>query len=159
MKERTGNLFEETGDAICITTNGAIKCNGCGVMGAGVAKEAAIRYPQLPKKLGSNLKQLGNHVNILDFIIHPTPSECKCPKYTYIVAFPVKHMWYDNADLTLIEQSCKELVAMADRIGWQNVSLPRPGCMNGKLEWATVKPICEKYFDDRFTIVDINGDK
>lgn len=158
MKERTGDIFAETGDAICITTNGAIKCNGCGVMGAGVAKIAAQRFPQLPKKLGTSLKQLGNHVAVLDFITRPTANECKCPDYTYIVSFPVKHMWYDTADMALIEQSCQELVAMADRTGWKEISLPRPGCANGKLNWADVKPLCEKYFDDRFTIVDINGD-
>ncbi len=157
MLERVGNLFDETGDAICITTNGAIKCDGCAVMGAGIAKEAAIRFPELPKKLGMNLKTLGNHVTVLDFISRPTDNECKCPKFTYIVAFPVKTMWYDKADLSLIEQSCKELVDITTRTGWTKVSLPRPGCLNGKLSWEEVKPICEKYFDDRFTIVDLKG--
>lgn len=158
MKELTGNIWEQTtADAICITTNGTVKCDSRAVMGAGIAKQAAERYPDLPLILGDHLRKIGNHVNVMKFITRPSDNECKCPAITYLVAFPVKDVWYNKADLKLIEQSCEELVRMADRTGWTNIVLPRPGCANGKLEWKDVKPVCEKHFDDRFTIVDING--
>lgn len=157
MKEIQGDIWEQKSDAICVTTNGCVKKCGLGVMGAGIAKQAALKYPDLPQILGDHLKTLGNHVNVLKFISHETTNECKCPRYTYIVAFPTKHNWWEDSDPALIEQSCQELAEMTTRAGWTTVSLPRPGCANGKLNWEDVKPICEKYFDDRFTIVDIKG--
>lgn len=161
MKEATGDIWkwiEDTSvDAICITTNGTIKKCGDGVMGAGIAKQAAERFPELPKILGDHIKTLGNHVNVLQYIANKTDNECRCPGYTYLVAFPVKHNWYENADLTLIATSCKELSDMATRAGWDNVVLPRPGCGNGNLSWDAVKLILQNHLDDRFTIVDMQG--
>ena len=158
MKQLQGDIWEQEVDAICITTNGTLKCDGCAVMGAGVAKQAAQRFPQIPSLLGEHIKQIGNHVNVLNFLTRPSEQECKCPKYTYLVAFPVKHNWFEKADPALIEKSCQELVDITTKAGWENVILPRPGCDNGKLDWKDVEPICAKYFDDRFTIVDLKGE-
>jgi hypothetical protein len=159
MKEVTGNLWDQHGDAICIPTNGFVKkCGEC-VMGAGVAKQAAQKFPDLPKKVGDFLKANGNRVGVVYYIVNSSKNECKCPDYTYLLTFPTKYNWFEDSDPALIEKSCQELLDFTTRIGWTNVILPRPGCANGNLKWADVKPICEKYFDDRFTIVDINGDK
>lgn len=142
MKEIIGDLFAQSCDAICITTNGFLKKNGEGVMGAGVAKQAAIKYPAMPGLLGHGLTMLGNNVFVLgDF-----------DKKTF-VAFPVKHKFFEVADIALIEKSCKQLMDLVESRGWNNVCTVRPGCGNGKLNWQDVKSICEKYFDDRITIV------
>ena len=62
MREAFGDLWLIDADAKCITTNGFIKKNGEAVMGAGVAKEAAIKYPELPEKLGYSIGVNGNRV-------------------------------------------------------------------------------------------------
>ena len=80
MNTLKGNIFDFKGDAICITTNGIVKSNGDAVMGAGIALQAAQIYPQLPKKLGSLLKEHGNHVAVL-MELENEPA---------IIAFPTK---------------------------------------------------------------------
>jgi len=154
MIEQRMDLWEAgtTADAVVITTNGTITGRGLGVMGRGCALEAAQRYNALQAKpgrrpvplqrrLGHYLAAHGNHVGVL---VPPPPLT--------LVVFPVKHEWMEPADPELISQSVHELIALADRLGWQRVVLPRPGCGNGGLTWDQVGPLCYP-LDDRFVVV------
>lgn len=140
------DMFTEQCDARCITTNGFLKVNGRGVMGAGVAGVMQRMYPDAPLWLGEILREQGNHVAVLrrpdleDFVAY--------------VAFPVKHVWYDKADPELIVRSAHELMLLVKQEGWQKVLLPRPGCGNGRLDWESeVKPLIEDILDDRVWVV------
>ena len=147
MREIKGNLFDrELGAVLVITTNGVVKTDGEAVMGAGVALEAKKRWPDLPARLGDCITRLGNKVFRFPYL-----------KNT-IITFPVKNHFKQKADLDLIEESCKKLAEISTQymLRDQSIYLPKPGCGAGKLDWETqVKPICEKYFDDRFVIVDL----
>jgi len=147
MREERGDLWErgKSADAICITTNGFVKNNGNLVMGAGVAGQAQERWPRLPALFGRVVKDNGNHVYGLD-MLHDD-------EVTTLLTFPVKHVWYEEADYELIARSALELVELTDTMGWKEVVLPRPGCGNGKLSWFDVKPIIEPILDDRFVVV------
>lgn len=73
----------------------------------------------------------------------------------------MKHNWWEKADTSLIEQSTLQLKDFFDTIigGYPTpIYLVRPGCGNGQLDWKDVKPILEKYLDDRFTIVERAND-
>lgn len=143
MKEIKGNIWDYYGKGhwIVITTNGTVKRNGEAVMGRGVALQAKQRFPDLPKRLGDCIRgPIGNHVTL-----QPT-----CGIFT----FPVKHDWREKADLELIERGCKELLGVAD-VFKPPFYMVRPGCGNGGLDWKDVKPILEKYLDDRFVVVEI----
>lgn len=154
MFEIKGNLWTLPADAICITTNGTIKKDGTCVMGRGCAKEAKDKFPGIDKVLGDSIKKYGNNVIYLSDIEDRGDNK-------RIYSFPVKHNWYEKADLELIEQSCIQLVKEIDStigdfdfgFNIRFIAVPRPGCGNGQLEWKDVKPICEKYFDDRFGVV------
>jgi len=145
MKEVTGNIwdFHQQGHWIVITTNGTVRGDGACVMGKGVASQAKIRFLGLPQKLGKSISKFGNH--LVQFVEYE------------IITFPVKHSWWKKADLVLIERSTQELVEAVDKSG---ISIPiymvRPGCGNGGLDWKNVKPIIEKYLDDRFVVVELN---
>ena len=145
MIETFGNIwnFHLQDKWIAITTNGTVKSDGSCVMGRGVAKQAKDRYPQLPFIIGGLIGWNGDHVHAI-----PTHK---------IITFPVKHNWYEKADINLIEQSAKELKEMTFLLP-NNIHfyLVRPGCGNGQLNWEDVKPIIEKYLDDRFIVVEIN---
>lgn len=129
MREMFGNMWnylDRKGYIICVTTNGFIKVNGEGVMGAGCAKEAAKLYPGLPRLLGESIQRRGNVVSLL------TPK---------ILSFPVKHEWFEKADIQLIQKSTAELKKRALARPELKYILPRPGCGNGKLLWEEVRPL------------------
>ncbi len=140
MIEIVGDLWGEhaQGAVVAITTNGAVNRVGRADMSRGCARQARDRYPSLLQTLGSLLKQHGNHVFDLGH---------------QLVSFPVEDDPFQNPDMRLIEQSCRELVELVDYKGWQKVVVPRPGCGGGGLSWTDVRPILQKYFDDRFFVI------
>lgn len=155
MREEQLDLWDTPADAKCITTNGYIKTNGELVMGAGVAGQAQARYPRFPKIAGDFVNTYGNIVGI--FTAEHLLSEYKPWKqHEYFITFPVKHVWYEDADLTLIERSSHELMDALNEPGfksWKKILLPRPGCGNGHLKWKDVKPVIEPILDDRVIVI------
>lgn len=143
MKEAKGNMWDADTNVFVITTNGFVKKNGEAVMGRGCAKEASQFWPEFPIWLGQALKLWGNKL----YIWEPEPGGI-------VVTFPVKHNWYDKADIQLIETSAYELRKEANIQEWNKIVMPRPGCGNGQLNWDNVKPILEKYLDERFIVYD-----
>lgn len=153
MLKEYGNLWEladEGCNALVITTNGFVRKDGQAVMGRGIAKEAADRFPELPKELGTLLRNHGNQCYPL----------WGYTAYT-IVTFPVKPVWGPNgvpgwranAELPIIKQSAEELVALADKYEWTDILLPRPGAGYGHLKWEDVEPMLSNILDNRFTVV------
>lgn len=166
MIERKGNLWD--GRVVVITTNGFVKRNGQCVMGRGCAKEATIRYPRIAYTLGQAIKRYGNRVIYLG----------QMPDGKHLLSFPVKpitivnngtnvvkHMaakfrigetvpgWAAKADLNIIRKSAIELRYGIDKLGFQEVYMPRPGCGAGELDWGKeVKPLLEEILDDRFIV-------
>ena len=151
MKEVRGNIWDyhDKGHWIVITTNAVVQGNGEAVMGAGIALEAKLRFPNLPAKLGRRLRTTyGNVVNFFP--------DCR------IITLPTKKDWKKTSDIRLIEKGIRSLAYMVklewDVEGFQKIPLflylPRPGCGKGNLDWKDVKPILEKYLDDRFIVVE-----
>jgi hypothetical protein len=140
MKQAFGDLWEFAG-TIAITTNGFVKRDRTCVMGRGCARQAAVRFPELPRRLASRISAAGNHV--FHFPEHR------------LITFPVKHTWWEAADLGLIERSARELLKMIEVKKIQEaVYLPRPGCGNGRLEWEGVRKILSPILkSDQFHIV------
>ena len=140
FREIAQDIFDVPTDIIFITTNGTIKSDGSGVMGAGVALEAELRYPELPDILGKVVRDGGN-----------IPHRMLTTLDNEIWSFPVKHNWFEKADIFLIEESCKRVACLLEK-GYTCV-LPRPGCGNGKLSWDLVKPLIEKHLNYKNLII------
>ncbi len=140
MKEVFGDLWDFDG-IIAITTNGFVKRDRTCVMGRGCAREAAARFPELRYQLGTKISVQGNHVFYF-------------PEYG-LITFPVKHNWWEAADLDLIERSARELVKIIQvKKIKEAIYLPRPGCGNGRLRWEEVKKILAPILkSDQFHIV------
>jgi hypothetical protein len=140
VKEVFGDLWEFDG-TIAITTNGFVKRDGTCVMGRACARQAAVRFPELPSKLASRISAEGNHVFYF-------------PEYR-LITFPVKHNWWEAADLDLIQSSARELLKIIEvKMINEAVCLPRPGCGNGRLKWEDVKKIVSPILkSDQFHIV------
>ena len=144
VRETFGNLWEILCDLRVISTNGDTNRQGAAVMGRGCAKEAAERISGIEFHFG---KLLGRHGNRVMRLTSPAR------KGWALASFPVKHHWHEDADPELIRRSARQLVALADKFGYREVLIPRPGCGNGKLSWEDVKPIIEPILDDRFSVV------
>lgn len=140
MIEIVGDLWEQhaAGAVVAVTTNGVVNKVGRAEMPRGCARQARDRYPHLLQTLGALLRQHGNHVFDLG---------------NRLVSFPVEESPYQTPELPLIERSCQELVELAEYKDWQKVVVPRPGCGGGGLSWNDVRPILDKYFDDRFHVI------
>lgn len=140
MIEIYGNLWDYCNNdhVICITTNGFVKANGCGVMGRGCALEATKKFPGITKVLGSCIRKNGNVPSWLSF--EPP-----------ILSFPTKHNWWETSDVELIKEGLWKIQAIMT-LDPRPFVMPRPGCGNGKLNWDDVKPIFEGTSDKIWVI-------
>jgi hypothetical protein len=146
MLEQAGDIWEAAGkdDYVVITTCGTIKKNKWLVMGRGIARQAAERYPWLPKAMGEAVRRNGLSVELF--------------LHNRLIAFPTKHQFYEDSDPSLIETSVIQLVQKVEEFQLFNnpnarILIPRPGCNNGKLDWADVEPILRQYLvDSRYVI-------
>ena len=147
LKEIKGDIFTTQADLICVTTNGIV-VNGLLVMGAGIAKLFADRYPRIRKILGYQVERHGNLPHLFETDDHKM-----------VCSFPTKHNYSDPSDMRLIRQSAYRLVDIVN-MSWEypnpcrTVLLPRPGCGLGGLSWQKdVKPVLEGILDDRFSVI------
>jgi hypothetical protein len=140
MREATADLwsFHDRGAAVAITTSGLVGRDGLARLGRGVARQAGGRFPWLAARLGTLLRERGNHVHHVG---------------ERIVSFPVEHDPLQRPEEALIRRSAVELACLAQREGWTFVALPRPGCGGGGLEWREVRPWIAPVLDDRFVVV------
>lgn len=151
-------------DVICITTNGFTKTNGEAVMGRGIAKQMADLVPELPNLLGQLLVNYGNKVHMIGkfkprLVSFPVKPEYVINDGTNVVSHCKTQIgektagFLAKADLTIIEQSCKQLVELANQHPeWNTILVPKAGCGAGELDWKDVEPIMRKYLDNRFII-------
>jgi len=146
FQELRGDLWKAhvSGAVVVITTCGAVSKKGQGLLLRGCARQARERFPELSSTLGALIRQHGSQV----FEIGER-----------LVSFPVEADPFQVADLNLIEQSCRQLVLLANEEQWQKIVVPRPGCGGGGLAWTEVRPILARHFDERFIVIHQEGDQ
>lgn len=150
MRTARGDIWLARADALVITTNAMRRRDGAAVMGAGIARQAAERYPGIDRRLGEQLREQGARTELLHRAgQEPWPAETRA-----LVALPTKRDWRDPSDLGLIESGVRELAELADREGCRSVALPQPGCGLGGLDWEReARPRCERLLDERFRVI------
>ena len=126
-------------DYICITTNSIVKANGCLTMGAGIAKTAMERNPDLPKEFGDQIlaKNLaGKFYGLL-----------ASGKY---LAFQTKLHYKDEPPLDVVQQSCNLLNRLAKKYPDKSFGLPFPGINNGRRKPSEIFPFLKDLPDNVF---------
>ena len=120
-----GNIFDHPTEAYINPVN----CQG--VMGAGLAKQMAQRYPvmlaEYKEACSNKLYQPGR--------VHLHTTE------PFIINFPTKDQWTDSSRLEWIESG---LIHLKDFIDFKEISLisiPKIGCGLGKLDWHDVRQL------------------
>jgi hypothetical protein len=146
MKEVSGDIwgYHAQNKWIVITTNGVVNAQGKAVMGRGVAREAAMKFSDLPRRLAERLNTHGNHV----FVFGPYR----------LITLPVKHQWFERADMQLVARSVQELIVVARALDARPVYMVRPGCGNGQLNWVDVHPTLVNILDNNFVVVERSSD-
>lgn len=159
MQEMIGDLFDPMGggDVVVIPTNTQTKWTKRGeaaVMGAGLAKAAVERYPNLPLDLADLMRRTGpEHVYVFDGLFDIIDKQ----EYRTVVCLPTKRDWREKSDPALIGSMLDELVFITRAMGWQIVGLPRLGCGLGGLSWEQMKIPMGLKLDDRFLVVNPSG--
>ena len=125
MNEIVGNMWDyhDGVNYIVIPTNGSVKKDGTAVMGAGLARQAAERFPDLSRLLGKHIETKGTTVAYFDGL--------------RIFCMPTKHHWKQRGDLGLVREGSKEIFRLVNPLA--NVYLPRVGCGHKGLKWVDVK--------------------
>jgi hypothetical protein len=140
MIEHKGDLWTsvfETDHIIGISTNGFRKLNGQAVMGRGCAKQATELWPGVAKRLGAYLEAKGN---VPGYLLDPSGYGI----IEKLLILPVKHNWWERASLELVTASRTFLCGEAVHHPEVTFHVPRLGCGNGRLDWATqVRPLME----------------
>lgn len=172
-KEIIGNIWDYIGkvDAICITINLYFK-DGKNIMGAGIAKEAKERYPEIDHSIAFVHDTFGSE---MCHIIKCDMSDPYRIGGTKIITFPTKPAWIrvnktksnvlpfyrikpfvtvgkdipgymGYSDIDLIKKSAATLRYTLDALRnlWSCVLIPRPGCSHGGLKWEDVKEVLKE---------------
>jgi len=136
-----GDLWQEvaTADLILFTANSSLDRYGRLVMGAGSAMEAQQRWPDLPARIGADLREWGM---VNDEYLLWLPDSMNDPK-PYVGAFQTKRQWFRKSNLHLIARSCDALAEeLTGSRSWaKRVAMPFPGIGFGGLQREKVLPL------------------
>ena len=127
-----GDLFESTADIITITVN----C--VGVMGKGIAKTAALKYPELEKQY----KRLCKEGKV----------KPGCPFRITIgdkqfLMFPTKDHWRNDSKIEWIDSGLAKLAENLDK--FDSIALAPLGCGNGNLNFYSVFNLMLKHLEGK----------
>ena len=145
MQYMNGDIWKliENGGWAVVTTNTVLRSTGYATMGAGIAKDAVERFPNLEKQLGAHIRRFNDRI----FISKP------------VICFPTKRDWRYGSRLEWIVQGCHELVDFArilKELGHNEpIYLPKLGCGLGGLNWERqVRPAIDVILEsDQFVLV------
>lgn len=155
FKEVRGNLWDYclVGNVIVVPTNGVLTSDGRATMGAGVAKQAKLKFRDIDRRLGERLKLFGLQVEPFPMGMSVSDGKGRPAPEWWLVAFPTKYDWHDPSSLDLIARSAVQLETLATKMGWESVYLPEPGTGLGGQPWEKVKQVLGGILDERFTVV------
>jgi hypothetical protein len=161
MRKARGNIWKLAGvlDHIVIPTSIGWRKDGSAVLGRGLARQAADKWPQLPLIYGEICQQRG-----VETPVCPIRPPGLNPRN--LLLFPVKPLnvaqpwqsWNQPADILLIRRSLRELEELLPQlVGNKDIWIPDVGCGNGQLPVAVVRPLIESQFKHIERIVHVRS--
>lgn len=135
------SVFGKT-DFFLVTTNPIVRKDGACVMGAGIAKQFAERYPKGPYNLGAEIREHTERGFLLEcgmFGRYDSQS---------VGFFMVKDYWANKAKLRIIRDSARKLRDWANINHEIRFDLNFPGIGNGGLTKKEVLPMLEDLPDN-----------
>jgi O-acetyl-ADP-ribose deacetylase (regulator of RNase III) len=134
LHETQGSIF----DAICDTLVCPVNC--VGVMGAGLARAFAQRFPNLAGMHRGLCQQGILTIETPNLVVYHDRAQS-------VILLATKKDWRDPSEIAYIEAGLKTLVEriQSRRWGVGMLAVPALGCGLGGLDWADVKPLMEQY--------------
>lgn len=136
----SGNILNSLQECIVIPVN----C--VGVMGAGLAKQARLKWPDMYKA----------YVNACAY-----KQVCIGHIWTYkddngiVICFPTKDHWRDPSQMSFIVSGLVSLNTFITVYRPNSIALPKLGCGHGGLLWKDVLPQIEYYLESAAELCDI----
>ena len=126
-----GTVFNSPAKTIVNTVNCA------GIMGAGIALEFKLRYPEMYEEYIKMCEKKSIKVG--------TPRIFEYNSERWIMNFPTKGHWRFPSKIQWIESGLKYFADNYEKRDIKSIAFPKLGTNNGGLEWDEVKILMEKY--------------
>lgn len=122
-----------------------INCDG--VMGAGLALEFALRYPDMYNQYVDDCKN--KKVKIGEILTYRTND-------SLVINFPTKLHWQYPSQLSWIEKGLEYIANHYKEWNIKSIAIPPLGCSNGGLDFeCQVKPLIEKKLNEVDILISI----
>lgn len=122
--ELRGNIFTTACDAVAVTVNSV------GDMGAGIALEARLRYPQMAARYRELCERGELQPGKLWLWTDATP---------WMLCFPTKKHWRQPSRMEYVTAGLDKLAAIYEQRGISSIALPHLGASHGGLRWSDVR--------------------
>lgn len=157
--------FVEPQDILNIEADALVNTVNCfGFMGKGVAKAfAKDKRFKLKSKKGSS--RIGLEADYIErckqkLVIPGEPYvwdrrtlnepeglfEADSPRF--VINLPTKNHYANPSRLEWVDGGLQRIRTLIDKFGISSLAMPAPGCGNGGLDWAQVKPLIEQHLGD-----------
>ena len=159
MQKVIGNIWDLSDSHwIIIPTNYGWTRRGANVMGRGLAKQAALKYPHIPLFYGKICRDMAYSVTLTGSY---APLPFVADTNTRLIFFVVKPLnkdapnlsWQLPATLPTIEASLRCLIDWMYEADKPLVAMPLVGCGNGGLDPKVVVPVLEDYLKNFDNVV------
>ncbi len=133
IKYFEGTVFNTPAEAIVNTIN----CDG--FMGAGLALEFALRYPNMLKDYENKCKNKLIKTGLIDYYKENDIT---------IINFPTKSSFKFPSNIIWIKQGLQNFKDTYEENYIKSVAFPKLGCSNGGLKWDEVQILMENYLSN-----------
>ncbi len=133
-------IFEQSGAIFSSGAEVLVNPVNCvGVMGAGLAKQFKIRFPEMFDEYVQACR-----LGVLKYpgcVLHQTGSEPR-----YIISLSTKDHWRDESKIEDVVVALGSLREICELYQVESVAIPALGCGLGGLEWSDVRAAIFKEF-------------
>ena len=116
------NIFDDAGIIV-------IPVNTVGVMGAGLAKQAKVRFPLVDQAYRSALRLGCLEIGKVFPVYLPEK---------YLLLFPTKKHWRNPSEMNYVKEGLFSLTRFMLREPFKRIAIPKLGCGLGGLGWTDV---------------------
>lgn len=138
---KAGNLFSDTVECLVNPVN----C--VGVMGAGLAKQFASRWPAMLAEYQSACRNGECRIGSVHM--------WQTPDGRWIANLPTKNHWRDPSQLSYIDAGLTDLAGKCAQFSLEAVAMPALGCGLGGLPWPPVRDLIQQHFGNAAVTVHV----